>query len=243
MGESLYDRFLPEGAWPGQHSKRRQLQARIPQPQAERRMSRTSQNPLPCRSPVPAMTNRKQPTLPDRGKKREKVGTWQKNRYYIFLCSSNKKWADNRWVKLYFVHTPAVFFLYVPLDSNGFIFLRHCLCWTTNCQTILILYLYYIYFYSIGFIYATVQHCSDVFDVKFFIFFTLEFFSFFLFSSFFSSCKLWWNLMNMKRLLSARCGEQLKQVQLRFIWTQGMSVLTAKLKEYCLAAVSSSTQT
>lgn len=147
MGESLYDRFLPEGAWPGQHSKRRQLQARIPQPQAERRMSRTSQNPLPCRSPVPAMTNRKQPTLPDRGKKREKVGTWQKNRYYIFLCSSNKKWADNRWVKLYFVHTPAVFFLYVPLDSNGFIFLRHCLCWTTNCQTILILYLYYIFLF------------------------------------------------------------------------------------------------
>lgn len=69
MCNSLYISFLPAGAAPGQQSKRRPPQVWIPQPQEGRRMSRTSQNPPPCRSPVPTMTNRRQPTLPERGKK------------------------------------------------------------------------------------------------------------------------------------------------------------------------------
>lgn len=69
-------RFLPAVAWPGQQNTQKLLRVWIPQQQARRRMSRTSQNPQPCQLPVQATTNRKQPTLPERTEKGG--GTWVK---------------------------------------------------------------------------------------------------------------------------------------------------------------------
>lgn len=58
------DKHLPIGASPGQQSKQRLLQVRIPQQLGGTQMSHTSQNPLPCRWLAPTTTSRKQPTLP-----------------------------------------------------------------------------------------------------------------------------------------------------------------------------------
>lgn len=70
-------RFLPRRARPRQRSKQKQPRVWSRWPRAGKRTSRTSPNPRPCRLLEPAMTNRKQPTSPKWGQKRQSKGQSQ----------------------------------------------------------------------------------------------------------------------------------------------------------------------
>lgn len=64
-------KHLPTGAWPGQQSKQRLRQVRIPQQLGGTQMSHTSQNPLPCQWLALTATSRKPPAWP-KGREKQK---------------------------------------------------------------------------------------------------------------------------------------------------------------------------